>query len=275
MQTGDDFNPYAMPEESPEPRSKRERLSTAHDFRISEVLSRSWQILRSRLWAVVGAMLMSSFLGGLLGGIGSSMQPEGEGAKPNGPGVLLILIGVLVNLYMHCGFLNFLVNLASGRRALVSDVFRVGNVFPKAILAVILYSLVFFGMGIAGLVLVGVVAQGAPALAVVMVPLLTITVFTYGIRLSQFFYLLVDRDVSAAESLKLSWKIMEGRIVQFMTLIMALWLVNLCGLLAMGVGLFITVPLTYVSTAVYYLGVTGQPVADPYALAETAEDSFV
>lgn len=275
MQSGDDFNPFTVPENDPQRTSRRERLHSAHDFRISEVLSRSWQILRSRLWATIGAMLLSSFLGGLLGGIGRSMLDEAGDRKPDGPGVLLILIGVLVNLYMHCGFLNFLVNLASGRRAEVRDIFRVGNVFPKAILAVILYTLAFFGLGLAGLMLIGVVGQSTPALAVLMVPMLMVTVFTSGIRLSQFFYLLVDRDVTAAESLKLSWKIMDGRIMQFLALVLTLWLVNLCGLLAMGIGLFITVPLTYVSTAVYYLGVTGQPVADPYALVQTEEDQFV
>lgn len=277
MPRDNDFNPYAMHDGETGPNQPRERLASANDFSIGEVLSRSWQILRSRFWVTLMAILVSTILGSILGSIGAGMQPEQGGPKvePNGAGLLLILVGVLVNLYMHCGLMNFLVNLASGRRAELRDIFRVGDVFPKAILAVVLYSLAFPGVMLAGLVLIGLVGQAAPLLAVLLVPVVFLAVVITGIRFSQFFYLLVDRQIGAVQSLELSWKIMEGRLWQFLTLAIALWIMNVSTVVTLGIGLIITVPLTYLATAVYYLGVTGQPVADPYAVVETGNDAFV
>ena len=275
MPDRDEFDPYlATTENGFEPGNKRVRQQPVQDFAIREVINRSWQILRCRYWATIGAILLSTVLGGLLGSIGGSMQPNDEKAEPNGLGVLLILIGVLVNLYMHCGLMNYLVNLASGRRAEVGDIFRAGGVLPKAIFSVLLYGLAVMGLGVLGFVLIAILAQGAAPLAILFVPVWIFSVIILGIRLSQFFYLLVDRDVTALESLQLSWKIMEGRIVQFLQFSLVLAILNICGLVTL-VGWVVTGPLTYVATAVYYLGVTGQPVADPYAVAQAGGDDFV
>ena len=100
-----------------------------------------------------------------------------------------------------------------------------------------------------------------------------VAVIILALRLSQYYYLIIDRDAGIMESLRLSLEVTRGNagnifVIGFMT-----GLINLAGFLACGVGLIFTIPYTALLFPVMYLALTGQPIADPLAPGKPATDA--
>jgi uncharacterized membrane protein len=147
----------------------------------------------------------------------------------------------------------------------MGDLFSAGPILLPLIGASLLFGLVIVGAMIpAGLLFfLGPIGIFIAAIYGLVVYVLIIT------RLSQFYYLLIDRAVGIVESLSLSNKLMKGHEVQFLGLGLVLGIMNIAGALAIGIGLLITIPLSFLCAVVYYLGITGQPVADPVSMNES------
>jgi uncharacterized membrane protein len=116
--------------------------------------------------------------------------------------------------------------------------------------------------------------QARPAV-VVMVALMGVTVaaayiavFIFSLRLSQFLYLIIDRDVGALDSLHLSFQITRGHVGMLFVLTILAGLINFCGMMACGIGMLFTIPYILLLMAVAYLALSGQTAVDPYAKGE-------
>jgi hypothetical protein len=275
MDFNDDFDPYAPPKTESYRKSHSAAITSGRDFSISDVMSRSWQILRSRMGMTIGVCFFGLVLANSFQVVAGVIQGPDEDVPLKPMAGLLYFIGAFFNIYINCGLLTFLVNLAAGRRAHVSDLFSGGPIVLKAIFASILMVLfvicVYFQFAI---LLALLLPLTGPAILVIAIPLGFIVYVTIIARLSQFLYLLIDREIGVIESLKTSSRVMEGRVLQFILLGVVIFIVNICGLLAFGVGLLITIPLSLLASAVYYLAVTGQPIADPFALQDNIADDF-
>jgi uncharacterized membrane protein len=74
------------------------------------------------------------------------------------------------------------------------------------------------------------------------------------VRFGQFPYLIIDRGADVLESLRRSWEVTSGRVATVILVYMAQFTMNLAGLLACYVGLFVTLPLTsFISAVTYHL----------------------
>jgi hypothetical protein len=258
MSYGDDFDPYAPPKaDTTVPRTKA-AFGQLSNFTISDVISRSWQIFRSKMGLTIAVVFLGFILGNLLSGVAGAMNDSPVKA-------ILQLLNSVVSIFFSAGMFIYLINLASGRDAKMGDLFSAGPILLPIIGASILFGLAMFGAIIPGL------------LFLFLGPIGMIFTFIYGLvvyvliitRFSQFYYLLIDREVGIVESLSLSNKLMKGHEIQFLGLCLVLGVMNVAGALALGIGLFITIPLSLLCAAVYYLGVTGQPVADPLSMNES------
>ena len=258
MSYGDDFDPYAPPKaETTVPRTKA-AFGQSSNFSISDVISRSWQIFRSKMALTIFVVLIGFILGNLLSGVAGGMGDSPVKA-------ILQLLNSVVSIFFSAGMFTYLINLASGRDAKFGDLFSAGPILLPLIGASILFGLVLVGALLpAGLLLfLGPIGIFIAVIYGLVVYVLIIT------RLSQFYYLLIDREVGIVESLSLSNQLMKGHEVQFLGLGLVLGIMNIAGALALGIGLFITIPHSLICVAVYYLGITGQPVADPFAMNES------
>ena len=92
-----------------------------------------------------------------------------------------------------------------------------------------------------------------------------VAVIILALRLSQYYYLIIDRDAGIMESLRLSLEVTRGNAGNLFVIGFVTGLINLAGLLACGVGLIFTIPFTVLVFPVTYLALTGQPIADPRA----------
>jgi uncharacterized membrane protein len=65
-------------------------------------------------------------------------------------------------------------------------------------------------------------------------------------------YLVVDRGLGPIEAIKESWRITKGHKWQLLLLFLALLGLNLLGLVALLIGIFVTVPITMLAFAHAY-----------------------
>jgi hypothetical protein len=106
------------------------------------------------------------------------------------------------------------------------------------------------------MILAGMFGLPTPLLA----PVLVAVVVSAGgiavalvVRLSQFLYLIVDRNVGVIDSLRCSWNLTRSRTTT-LVLVFALWLlINLAGILACLVGWLVSAPFASLMLAVTYL----------------------
>jgi uncharacterized membrane protein len=73
-----------------------------------------------------------------------------------------------------------------------------------------------------------------------------------AIRLSLFGYCIVDGGLGAIESLKKSFALSSGAVFRLGLFYLATMLINMAGGLCLVVGLFATIPTTYIATAFVY-----------------------
>lgn len=74
----------------------------------------------------------------------------------------------------------------------------------------------------------------------------------FSIALSFATYYLVDRDGGVFDSLRMSWNITKGHIVQIFLFTLAIVGLNILGFLALGVGLLVTVPVSMIAYGSVY-----------------------
>ncbi len=243
------------------------------EFTVGDILSRSWEILRSDTFRIVGTIwagLAFIFFVQFLQ-IAAFEDPNRRGQPPGPAQVIVSLATWCVFLLLIAGMHLFLLNVVSGRKARFGDLFRCRKFAGTILIADILFGLVAGGtqmIVIFGTLLLGeIIGPGALLIgAFAGIPLLYVVYFS----LSQFQFLVVDRETKPLQSLQLSWDLMRGHRLEFLYLNLMCGVINFVGLLACGFGMVITIPLQFVSFAVFYLAVTGQPVADPYGWSKTS-----
>jgi hypothetical protein len=77
-----------------------------------------------------------------------------------------------------------------------------------------------------------------------------------GIRLNQWSLLLIDKNVTALESVKQSWTLMQGQAINFFGLLVILSLLNCLGALALVVGVFVSIPVSLGTFAAFYVKIS-------------------
>lgn len=210
-----------------------------------DVLGRAWTIYKDQMLMCIGGVLIVGILNWLVGqivNVGSTVVGElaGEQEVALAFSMLGSFAAQLFALWLNIGLKLLLLNIARGRTASLGHLFQGGPYFLTALVATILVFLI----NLAGLML------------------LIIPGIIFALMLSQYLYLIVDRNVGIIESLELSRRITYGnKLTIFVIGLLATALVVL-GLLMCCVGVIFTGPLVSLMSAVAYLAMTGQPTAD-------------
>lgn len=136
----------------------------------------------------------------------------------------------LINLVTSMGVIKISLKFIDNQSASYSDLFSQFHLFFRYLLGSILYGLIVM----AGLIL------------------LIIPGIIWGIKFQFFSYSIIDQDLGPVEALKRSWIITSGVKWRLFVFNITLGLINLLGLLALGVGLLVTVPTTSLAAAYVY-----------------------
>jgi hypothetical protein len=189
---------------------------------------------------------------------------------------------MIFQIWIAIGQALFLLRVARGQNASFGEVFQGGPFILTVLLSSLAFGLVLGGVIALGLIpgaIAAAVTGGDPAVGPIVFVLgfliAMVAAIVLSLRLSQYYYLVVDRGAGVMESLRLSLEFTRGNagnifVIGFMT-----GLINLAGVLACGVGLIFTIPFTALLFPVMYLALTGQPIADPMAPGKLASDAGV
>lgn len=271
----DELNPYAPPLSDVEAKPLASQMSPM-PIRLGDILGRTWEIYRDRMAGCIGvvigsvAIMLVPFLL-MSGGLAATekMEPRELSAVV---AVLGGLTAAVMSVWIHVGLATVMLDIARGRPVAFGKVFSGGRFILRFLLAGFLFTIALYGAIVLGMIPGGLVAMvpgvnpGVAATAFLLGGMIgVIGSILLAVRMSQFVYLIVDRDAGYLESLRLSFRITRGNAGMIIGIALLMTLINFAGALACFVGQIFTVPFALLLLAVTYLALTGQEAADPYS----------
>jgi hypothetical protein len=267
-------NPYAPPEADLGPEKAPLGIVTVPP-EVGAVIARSWEAYQERMWICIAAVLIWSVfyaVGQSLVGTAQARMEEQGGIQPGAPPdlsavgpYLLTVFGVTIfQLWINNGMYLFLLRIARGEDASLGLIFAGGPYLLRVIGASILNFLALCAASFIGVIPGGfatLLAGTSPAGLILMILcgiVAVIAILVLWLRLSQFKYLIVNRDAGVVNSLLTSFEITKG----YTGTVLAVWvlaaIIGFSGVIGCGVGLLFTAPIGSLMLIVLYLALAGQ-----------------
>lgn len=206
-------------------------------FTIKDAVAYGWRKLSENFWFLV--LLTLAFVV-----ISAALDKGGHSRFEMS---LADVANIVVSWFAMFTFVRVGLKAGKGERPFWNDLFA----FKPAL----------FGYYIVGSVIY-TVANGVGLVLLVVPGLIAI------VRLGFFGFILVEEGIKPVHALKKSWAITRGRFWPLLGLGAVLFLINLAGALAAGIGLLITAPLSLLATVYVYERIKAAPVplvAEPIA----------
>ena len=226
------FNPYQAPAVEPLP------IIGAGDFDLGQTIKDGFDRTKQYLVPAISVLLLG--------------------------GLLMLLSAVTVIGYFLAvpvfvwGMFKFFLNMQDQRQPQLNDLFagfsNYGTVLGRMLLLTVLY--VGTTLLSESLVFVGQFMKSTPVTVVGYVIYLAFFVFVLS-RFFFAFFFVVDRDMPALEALSASWRATEGKALKMTGLALVSGLIGMCGVIGLCVGVFFTVPMSYVMYVSAYRQVVG------------------
>lgn len=238
------FNPYAAPVTSPEnllaPLSGGTMIEIepgSVDLEVMGCLRKGFELTKRHFGTLmlIGFVyiLVSMAVGGLEGLVSNFLVPQNAGEEGVVFHPLMIpikLASSLVSLVLAAGFTRASLNIVSGSKAAVGDLFgEIGKVVP-----IVLASLLFYILFVIGLILLIV-----PGIYV-------------ALRFGFFVTAIVDRNLGPIEALKYSYRITTNNTLSLFGLFILSMLIGIAGAVALLVGLLVAIPVVTLALSVAY-----------------------
>lgn len=244
-------------------------MASANSFSIKEAVGFGWKSVTSRLkffillcLVVLGVSFAAQFFTNILQSIVSGFSGSNESVGV----IVVIIIGAIANflvqLLIGLGVVRVAVTYVERGSADIGELFSQVHILLRYIWGNILLALPLI---LVGALTIGVsmlffteTIQGVPW----AVPVLLIVAFIgfaiwWQVRLQFYVYYMVDQDVKALPSLKKSFAATDGHFWKLFFLAIVLGFINILGFLALIVGLFVTIPLSWIAMAYVYRKLAG------------------
>jgi uncharacterized membrane protein len=196
-------------------------------FSIEKAISESWEIIKNNLGFVLSLQIIVLLI---------NVFPQGadfiykDVSSMEIPLLAISVIFFILQLITNVGIIKIYLSLYDKNEERdVMALFSGVNYLFRYIWGSVIYGLIVFG-GFLLLIVPGII---------------------WSIKYQFFVYFIIDKGMLPMEALQASSRITEGQKMNLFLFGCVMMLVNFAGLLAMGVGLFVTIPLT--SMAVVYV----------------------
>ena len=242
------------------------------DFSPKEIVSKAWLTTKSNLGFLVGLTLVVILISALPS-VGQSLIQAAMG-KTNTLGIIITLgIVLFSSLWLQpviqAGNLQIYLHIVDGKSRSLGQLFSRKELWGKWFLASLLYGLislsVFLGLFLVYGVIFGVLSLTGLSneeimnptgyrMGVLIIPSIVaiLALVVIAIRYSFYNYFLVDRNAGIGESLKSSWQATQGLTGKLLLFSLLIAGINVLGLLALGVGLLVTAPLSVLAETYLY-----------------------
>jgi len=208
-------------------------------FSIKTLFNGAWADYKKtwKLFILIGIIFM---LVGLASNLAIGIDPYT--GLPQGSPIIGIL-GWALQMFLGLGFIRFLLHIVDGKKYELEDIFK----GPQSVMHLVSFAVVTVLYGsIVGLGTLLFVVPGLIALV--------------GLTFAQ--YIVAEQKAGIFESFQHSWSMTEGSRWKIFWLMIVIVLFNILGVLALGVGLLITIPVTYLISAHLYRTLGSKLVAD-------------
>lgn len=232
---------------------------------IKEIFKKSWRDFKQNWLVLVGSMVIFIILSFILGG-GKSYDMEHEVVLTPAQTVLGF-IGFFVSIYFGITFTRTYLKITDGQKVKFLDFFTnikgVGHFF-KYLGTVILAGIVMVVPILVVVFLGGFFAKSIINNAETFFPLIVTAIILFFVYIfSVMIFLMFTANFSAEnryhffKAIKKSFAIGKKNFGKIILLILATFVINIVGALALGIGLLVTFPVTYLMFYHFYR------VADP------------
>lgn len=143
----------------------------------------------------------------------------------------------VLQIAVGLGLIGQALKIVDGAKPPVMDIFSYFNFIWRYFLASTLYGLIMF-IGLILLVVPGII---------------------WAVKYSLFSYFIIDKQAKPLEALQLSADATQGIKGQLSLFLLLLLLINIVGAAAFGLGLFITLPVTYLAWGYIYRQLSSRP----------------
>lgn len=199
-------------------------MSTTRRFLKKEAISFGWRTVTGSLWffALLALVILV---------VGSAPRLLERTQLSSAAFFPVIPLGFWVlQIFVQLGILRIALKFCDGTEGTMSDLFSQGRLFFRYLGASILYGLI---------VLAGSILLIVPGIV-------------WGIKFGFFSYAMVDKNLGVVASLKESARLTNGSKWNLFLLGLVIALINCIGALALGVGLLVSVPTSFIAVAFVY-----------------------
>jgi len=201
-------------------------------FSVGEVIKLGWHAMRESLGFFV-ALLISTFVIQFIPALfGQYFLREGQVTLSIVFKVIQFIMGILISI----GLVNISLKFADGGKGTFRDLFSRSLVFFQFFVANFFYFIIV----LAGLLL------------------LVIPGIIWALKFQLFPYFIVEKGVGPIEALKLSAKATAGAKWDIFAFDVLVTVINIMGILCLGIGLFATAPTLLVASALVYRKLVNQ-----------------
>jgi len=201
-----------------------ENTVTNKDFSIGEAYRFGWQTTKANFGFLLGFMILGWILQ-MIPNYASEVTKDSALIS-----FILIIVSWVVSIIVGIGFVKTGLRLCNNEKGEFSDLYSHWNLFWP-----------FFAMSI----LNGLAVMGG-------ILLLIIPGIILAIRLQFAPYLVVEKGSGPIEALKQSWALTQGLTIKLFLFGLVGFFINIAGALCLFVGLFVSVPVTWLGALYVY-----------------------
>ena len=233
---------------------------------IQEVLKKSWDLFIKNIMLFIGMFCMI-FLLSLIMGTVSPDPSEGQNIQF----ILFRLASNLFSMGLTLGSIRIILDVINGLETKIENLF---NSFELLIPYVCGYLLFLLGMLLLFIPFSHLIISNESGLRiaeslisgdiVVLVQLMRQNIninylflylcpcFYVWIKIQFFPYFIISEELGPIDSIKKSYQITEGQSTKLILFLMLLIMINLFGLIPLGLGLLLTIPFSFIATGVMF-----------------------
>lgn len=190
-------------------------------FSISEVCGTSWQRTKAQIWVLSGLIIGMSIISFTLGAFAMPIQQSVVGA------VVINLISCVISCIFALGYMKNIFQALDGEEPQFSAYGQQSRKIITYLVANILMAIIVT-LGLCLFIIPGIYL---------------------ALRLQFYAALIVEDDAGIIESLQRSWEITRGQGMSLFMLMLAMIGICILGLILLGIGIFVAMPLIYMMYA--------------------------
>lgn len=217
-------------------------------FTINGLFSNAWKDYK-QYWKIILLIILTFGVIQSISFLGAGIDAEsGVIAQSGFSGIIAWFAGV----WLTIGYLNFLLNIVDGKQARYRDIFygvRSVEQFAYFVLLGIVYG---------ATVMIGLLFLIIPGIIIAI-----------GLHFARYY--IAENRLGFADAFKSSWEITKGNRWKMLWFAIVSAFFNLLGLLALGVGLLITVPMTSLMYARMFRNLEGIPLPEGGVINENID----